>query len=152
MGIREELAAELKDAMKTRDRARSNVIRQVETEVAIARSAPGFTGEAGDDLYRRTIVSYVKKMEKARGEYAAAGARGAEQEAKLAYEVEYLSRWMPQLAGEDETRAIVKAAIAELGVADPKMAGRVIGHVMKSGGQLDGAVVNRIVREELESS
>lgn len=152
MTIREELAVELKDAMKTRDRARSNVIRQVETEVAIAKSAPGFKGEADDELYRTTIASYVKKMEKARAEYAAAGDRGAEQEAKLAYEVEYLSRWLPQLAGEDETRAIVSAAIAELGVTDPKMTGRVIGYVMKSGEQLDGALVSRIVREELESS
>jgi uncharacterized protein YqeY len=152
MSIRQELASELKDAMKTRDRARSNVIRQVETEVAIAKSAPGFSGEADDELYRKTIASYVKKMEKARGEYAAAGARGAEQEAKLAYEVEYLSRWLPQLAGEDETRAMVRSAIAELGATDPKLTGRVIGHVMKSGGGLDGALVSRLVREELEGS
>lgn len=152
MGIREELASELRDAIKTRDRARSNVIRQVETEVAVAKSAPGFTGEADDDLYRQTIVSYVKKMEKARAEYAAAGDRGVEQEAKLAYEVEYLSRWMPQLAGEEETRSLVQKAIAELGITDPKMAGRVIGHAMKSGGRLDGGLVSRIVREELESS
>ena len=40
--------------------------------------------------------------------------------------------------------------MAELGVDDPKMAGRVVGHVMKSGTEgLDGAAVNRIVREVL---
>nr|MDJ0925611.1 GatB/YqeY domain-containing protein [Acidimicrobiia bacterium] len=93
--------------------------------------------------------SYVKKMEKARKEFEAAGERGVDQAAKLAYEVEFLSRWLPQLAGEDETREIVKAAIAELGADDPKMAGRVTGHVMKSGAGLDGGLVNRLVREEL---
>ena len=36
-----------------------------------------------------------------------------EQAAKLAYEVEYLSQWLPDEVGEDETRAIVRAAIAE---------------------------------------
>lgn len=149
MTIQEELAAELKDAMKSGDSARRAVIRQVQTEVALARSAPGFRGEVDDDLYRRTIVSYVKKMEKARKEFEALGERGADQAAKLAYEVEYLSRWTPKLAGEEETRALVRAAIAELGVDDPKMAGRVTGHIMKSGAEVDGGLVNRLVREEL---
>ena len=149
MTIQEELAGELKEAIKMGDTARRNVIRQVETEVAVAKAAPGFKGEIDDELYSKIIVTYVKKMEKARQEFAALGERGADQAAKLAYEVEYLARWMPQLAGEDETRALVKAAIAELGVDDPKMAGRVTGQVMKSGTGLDGSLVNRLVREEL---
>jgi len=149
MGIRDELVSELKDAMKARDKARTNAIRQVETEIAVAKAAPGFKGEVDDELYKATIASYVKKMEKARAEYEEMGERGAEQAGKLAFEVEYLSRWAPQLAGEDETRRIVKAAIAELGVDDPKMLGRVMGHVMNSGHELDGSLVNRIVREEL---
>ena len=149
MSIQEELTAELKDAMKSRDSARTSVIRQVQTEVATAKSAPGFKGEVDDALYQRTIVSYVKKMEKARQEYEGLGDKGEEQAAKLAYEVEYLSRWTPTLLGEDDTRAIVKAAIEELGVDDPKMTGRVMGHIMKSGAELDGGLVNRLVREEL---
>ena len=149
MTIQEELAGELREAIRAGDTPRRNVIRQIETEVAVAKAAPGFKGAVDDDLYSRTIVSYVKKMDKARQEFVALGDRGAAQAAKLEYEVDYLSRWMPQLAGEEETRALVKAAIAELGVDDPKMAGRVTGHVMKSGSGLDGGLVNRLVREEL---
>lgn len=149
MSIQEELAAELRAAIKARNTAQSNVIRQIESEVSVAKSAAGFKGEIDDALYKKTIVGYVKKMEKARQEYIALGDRGAEQAAKLAYEVEYLSRWTPQLPGEAETRSIVKDAIAELGVDDPKMTGRVMGHIMKSGMELDGGLVNRLVREEL---
>ena len=149
MGIQEDLVAELKDGIKTRDRARTNVIRQIETEVSVAKAAPGFKGTVDDDLYKSIIVSYVKKMEKAKVEFEAVGERGAGQAAQLAYEIDYLSRWMPQLPGEDETRQIVEAAISELGVDDPKMVGRVMGHIMKSGRELDGGLVNRIVREEL---
>ncbi|MCP4306343.1 MAG: GatB/YqeY domain-containing protein [bacterium] len=149
MGIQQELAAELKDGMKTRDKARTSVIRQIQTEVAVAKSAPGFKGEVDDALYKSTIVSYVKKMEKARVEFEGLGERGAEQAEKLAYEVEYLSRWTPSLPGEDETRKIVRSVIDELGVDDPKMMGRVMGHIMKSDVELDGGLVNRLVREEL---
>ena len=64
MGIQEELVAELQDAMRARDKPRASVIRQVQTEVAVAKSAPGFTGELDDELYTATIASYVKKMER----------------------------------------------------------------------------------------
>ncbi len=149
MSIQQELAAELRAAIKARDTPRSNVIRQVETEVSVVKSSPGFTGEVDDDLYRKTIIAYVKKMDKARREFEAAGERGADHAAKLAYEVDYLARWTPSQLGEDETRAIVREAIDELGVEDPKMVGRVMGHIMKSGAELDGGLVNRLVREEL---
>lgn len=150
MPIHEELSAELRDAMRSRDRRRLDVIRQVETELARARTEPGFSGEVDDALYQRVIASYVKKMDKARLEFAAAGERGRAQADKLAYEIEYLQRWLPRTLDEEATRALVRTAIAETGATDPKMAGRVVGHVMKAGaGSLDGALVNRLVREEL---
>jgi uncharacterized protein YqeY len=153
MTIAEELAAELRDAMKSGDRRRRDVIRQIQTEVATTRTQAGFTGEVDDDLYRKVIASYVKKMEKSRQEYEGLGDRGEEMAEKLAYEVEYLSRWLPTKLGEEETRQLVVEAIAELGVAgDEKAAGRVTGHLMKTrGSDLDGGLVNRLVREELSS-
>jgi uncharacterized protein YqeY len=150
MAIKDELATELKDALRSGDKARAAVIRQVETEVSRAKSEPGFQGEVDDALYVKVIGSYTKKMAKARDEYLGYGEKGASRAEALGFEIEYLSRWLPKSLGEDETRAVVEAAIAELGVDDPKMAGRVIGHVMKSGTEgLDGALVNRIVREAL---
>jgi uncharacterized protein YqeY len=150
MAIHDELTAELRDAMRTRDRRRMDVIRQVETELARARTEPGFHGEVDDALYRRVIAAYVKKMDKARQEFEAAGERGRPQAEKLAFEIAYLKRWQTQVLDEEATRALVRTAIAELGAADPKMSGRVIGQVMKAGaGALDGALVNRLVREEL---
>ncbi len=149
MTIKEELAANLRAAMRAKDKPQINVIRQIESEIGVVKSAPGFDGEIDDELYTRTITTYVKKMKKAQGEFEAAGERGAEQAAKLAYEVDYLSQWLPVQADEATTRQFVIDAIAELGVDDPKQVGRVIGHVMKTGVDLDGGLVNRLVREEL---
>jgi uncharacterized protein YqeY len=152
MTIRDELAAELRDAMRAGDKPRRDVIRQVETEAALTRSAPGFSGEPdADELYVKVISGYVKKMDKARAEYLELGERGRPMAEKLAFEVDYLSRWLPSRLGEEETRILVRAAIAELGVeGDPKAAGRVIGQLMKSHkDELDGGLVNRLVRDEL---
>jgi len=150
MTIQEQLSSELRDAMKSKDARRRDAIRQVRAEISTAAAQPG-AGEADDAFCRKVIASYVKKMGKARSEYEAMGERGADMASKLAYEVDYLSRWLPQKLGEDETRALIVEAIAELGAAgDEKAAGRVTGHLMKSRGEeLDGGLVNRLVREEL---
>jgi uncharacterized protein YqeY len=150
MSIREELAEELRGAMRAKDAPRRDVIRQIETEVAVARSQPGFTGELDDDLYRQVIGSYVKKMSKTREEYLEIGERGEAMAEKLGFEVKYLARWLPQKLDDEGTRGLVREAIGELGVADEKAAGQVTGHLMKKHGKdLDGALVSRIVREEL---
>jgi len=150
--IHDEFVTERHSAMKAGEKAKVNAIRQVESEVSVARAAKGFDGATDeDDLYRSVIAAYVKKMDKARREYLDLGDAGSEQAAKLGYEVEYLSGWLPDDGVDEEAvRQLVRTAIAELAVTDPKMAGRVTGHVMGRNRGLDGSVVNRLVREELE--
>jgi len=151
MSIHDQLIEDLKDAMRAQDKRRLDVIRQIETEASRARSEKGFEGDPkSDELYAAVISAYVKKMDKAREEFVEAGERGADQAAKLAYEIDYLERWAPKALSEDDTREVVRVAILELKADDPKKMGQVIGHIMKNGpGGLDGAVVSRLVREAL---
>lgn len=149
MSIKDELAAELKDAMKAKDRDRVDVIRSITAEVNRAVTEPGFKGEADDELYRQVMAAYAKKMSKALEEYEGLGDKGIQGANKLRFEVDYLQRWLPEQASEEETEAIVNAAIAELGVDDLSQFGRVMGHVMKRHDGLDGTLVSRLVREKL---
>lgn len=149
MSIKDELTAELKDAMRARDRDRLDVVRQITTEVSRVMTEPGHPAEADDALYLKVIGAYVKKMNKALEEFDNLGERGRDASAKLRFEVEYLSRWLPRAASEADTAAIVDAAIAELGASDSRQLGRVVGHIMKNSKGLDGALVNRLVRDRL---
>ena len=150
VSIEQELRGELQDALRARDRSRLDVIRQIETEVAHARSEPGFAGEVDDALYRQVIGAYIKRMDKARHEYVAAGERGKPLADKLGFEIHYLDRWLPSRLGEEETRRLVAEALVEVGASAPGEAGRVVGHIMRThGDEVDGALVNRLVREAL---
>lgn len=150
MTIKDELSIELKDALKTSDRNRKDVIRAIETEVSRAKTEPGFEGDIDDELYTTVIASYVKKMTKARHEYVEMGERGEEMAAKLGYETEYLARWMPRTLDEDATKDLVYRTITDLSIDDPKQAGQVVGHIMKDHkAEVDGGLVNRLVREAL---
>lgn len=152
MAIQEQMAADQKAAMRARDKATLNAIRSVQAEVATAKSAPGFHGEVDDDLYVATITTYVKRITKSRAEYEAMGGAGATQAATLAFEIDYLSRYLPTKLDEDATRSLVAATIADLGADADTPAGRVIGAVMQSGQDLDGALVHRLVTEALADS
>lgn len=151
MSIASDLAAELKDAMLNKDARRRDVIRQVQTEITLARSESGYDESKDDEVVQGVIESYSKRMQKAIAEYEGYGERGADMAEKLKFEVEYLNRWMPQKLDEAATRTLIESKIAELGVAgDEKSAGRVTGMIMKEHkDEVDGALVNRLVRELL---
>lgn len=151
MSIKEELSAELKDAMRAHDRNRLDVVRQINTEIARAVCAPGFTGEPDDGLYRKTIAAYAKKMAKALADYESYGDRGAEAAAKLRFEVEYLERWLPKAPSAEEIATFVDEAVQEVGATEMKAMGHVMGHVMKQHPGLDGSVVSALVRARLTS-
>jgi uncharacterized protein YqeY len=90
-------------------------------------------------------------MRKAREEYAALGERGAEHLPQIDFEIEFCARFLPKAASDDEVRAAVKETITRLGGKDPKLAGRVMGEIMKAHkGHFDPATVKRIVEEELK--
>ena len=66
------------------------------------------------------------------------------------FEIDYLSEFLPKKLDDDAVRELVRSAIRELGVENPKMSGKVMGHIMKSHrDEVDAAVVKRIVGEEL---
>lgn len=143
--LEEDLRARLTAAMKAKDLRTANVIRMLNTKVMERRTGAGFKGTVDDDLVRDVIAAYKKSMEKAREEYVALGDRGAEQVVELDFEIGYCQQFLPAQMGADAIADAVSAAIAEMG-SDPKMAGRIVGTVMKKHkGQVDAAAVKAAV-------
>jgi len=152
MSIHDEIRQELKDALRSKDHNRLDVLRQVETEASKAKTAPGFSGAVDDDFYQKIIATYVKRMKKACDEYRQLGPKGTQMVQKLSFEVSYLGHWIPGKLDQAQTRKLVREAIVELGVSGPKAVGRVMGHIMKAHrDEVDGALVKRIASEELGS-
>jgi uncharacterized protein YqeY len=149
MTTADQLKQDQLTAMRAKDKATLNAIRSVQAEIATAKTAPGFSGDVDDDLYVRTIATYVKRITKSRAEYETMGERGAEQAAMLTFEIDYLDRYLPQTLDEAATTELVARTIADLGADSDTPAGKVIGAVMRSGESLDGALVNRLVQEQL---
>jgi uncharacterized protein YqeY len=144
--LREQLTA----ALKAKDLKTANLIRMINTKIMERRTAKGFTGTVDDALVLDVISTYKKSMEKARGEYAAAGDRGKEQLAEIDFEVGWCSKFLPQQLSEAELREAVTKAVGELPSRDPKMAGRVVGAIKKQyGDRADAQLAKKMIDEEL---
>jgi hypothetical protein len=152
MSLEQQLRDQLTQAIKARDLRTADVIRMLNSKVTERRTAKDFKGVVDDELYLDVIASYRKTLEKAKAEYEKLGERGRDQAAELDFEIAVCSRFLPQPLGADEVRDRVRAIIAELGGKNPKLAGRVVGMLMKEHkGRVDAQQVKQIVDDELAS-
>jgi uncharacterized protein YqeY len=144
--LREQLTA----AIKAKDLRTANLIRMINTKIMERRTAKGFTGTVDDALILDVIATYKKQMEKAKGEFAAAGERAKDQIAEIEFEIAWCANWLPKQADEAELRAAVEKVVAEMPTKDPKQAGRVIGAIKKQfGDRADAQLVKKLADEIL---
>ena len=132
MSIEEEVRERLTAALKAKDLKTANVLRMINTKVMQRRTAPDFQGEVNDALYTEVIAAYRKSLIKAKAQFEKAGERGAESIAELEWEADYCAQFLPSQMSDDQLAEVVRAAIAQLGATEVKMAGRVVGAVMKA--------------------
>ncbi len=150
MPIEQDLKKLLVESMKAKDARTTAVVRMISSKVMERRTSKGFTGEIDDAAMLDIIGAYRKAMMKAKEEFDNVGERGKEQVAELMFEIEFCDRFLPKALGEAEIRAAVLAAITAVHATDVKMAGRVVGEVMKSHkGKAEASDVKKIAEEEL---
>lgn len=150
MGIVERIDEDLTRARKARNREEADALGMIKTRLAEKRTSPGFVGPMTDAIAQEVIGGYARSLKKALAEFEAAGAGTGPLVDKYRFEIEFLSRYLPQTLDEDATRVLVRAAKADLGLAGPSQIGRLMGAVMKAHkDQVDSALVRRIAEEEL---
>jgi uncharacterized protein len=150
--LEDDLRAQLTAALKAKDLRTANLVRMINTKIMERRTAKGFTGQVDDALVLDVISVYRKQMEKARGDFVAAGERGKDQVADLDFELAWCATMLPAQLTEAELRAAVAEAVAGLPQKDPKMAGRIVGAVKKQFGDRVDAKLAKQLAEELLSA
>ena len=152
MSIREQLEADMKEAMRKRDKPRLDCIRMLKSKVqeqqVAARGKHGKDHELTDEELTAVVSTYAKQRRDSIASYREGG-RDELADAEQA-ELEIVTAYLPRQLTPDELRGIVEAAIAESGASSMKEIGAVMKLVMpKTKGQADGKAVNAVVRELL---
>lgn len=142
----------MKEAMKSRDSLRTNTLRGVIASIKnyLVSTPEARNTELSDEVVLELIAKETKKREEAMEAYAKAGRDElVEQERR---EFELLKSYLPEELGEEEIRLAALRAIEDLKAYSPSDLGRVMRELMvRLKGRVDGKLVNKVVRELLES-
>jgi hypothetical protein len=148
--LEEQLTEELKNCMRAGDKIGLAAVRMVRTEVMKRRTAKAGV-VVDDELVLEVLRSYAKQLQNSADEFLTRGVDASDVNiSQPLAEIAYLQRFLPQLASEEETAAIVDQVLATLGTVDPKMAGKITGLVMKDHkGKVDPGLVSKVIRAKL---
>jgi uncharacterized protein len=146
MGVEERLVEEMKQAMKSNDKAKLSTIRMIRS--AVKNKEIELRKPLDDDGIFRVIQGMVKKSEESIEQFKAGGRVDlVEKETK---EIETMKSYLPQPLSREEVLKIIDQTIEETEASSLKDLGKVMKSVMpKLGGKVDGALVNQWVKERL---
>jgi len=146
MGLEERLVEEMKQAMKSNDRAKLSTIRMIRS--AVKNKEIDLRKPLDDDAISRVIQGMVKKSEESIEQFKAGKRMDlVEKETK---EIEIMKSYLPQPLSREEVLRVIDQTIEETQASSLRDLGKVMKTVMpKLGGKVDGALVNQLVKERL---
>lgn len=146
MSLTEQLQNEVKQALKAKDELKKSTLRLLLSSVSYARI------EKGDQLTDDEVREVLTREAKHRRESIESAERADRPDIaeKERAELEIISQYLPKQLGEAEIEAIAKEVIDEVGAADVKDRGKVMGPLMQRvRGKADGKLVNQVVEKLL---
>jgi uncharacterized protein len=150
MSLKEQLTADLKEALLARDDRRRDVLRMTLSALHNAEISAG-----GEELEDDGVLAVVAKEAKQRRESIEEFGKAGRQDLveKEQAELAILTPYLPEQLSRDEIVSIAREVIKETGASDMKDMGKVMSAIMgRLRGRADGREVNAVVRELLSDS
>ncbi|WP_234121428.1 GatB/YqeY domain-containing protein [Clostridium hydrogenum] len=148
MSLKEKLQQDWKDALKSGDKFKANIISMARAAVLQVEKTDG---EKVDDP---KVVEILSREIKQRREALVEFEKGNRQDLidKANSEIEILMNYLPQQLTEDEIKSVINDAAASIGANNMKDMGKLMGAVVpKTKGRADGTLVSKLVKEFLNN-
>jgi len=146
MSFMEQISADIKAAMLSKDKEKLSVLRDIKSKLMLENTSG--TGEVTDT----TAMKIVMKLHKQRTEtyqlYMEQNREDLASEEK--FQAEILETYLPKMMTEAEVAAEVTAAISQTGASGPQDMGKVMGILSgKLAGKADGKMIASLVKQQL---
>src|SRR5215213_6405003 len=148
MTLEQQIMAEMKDAMKSKNEATLRGLRAIKAEIIKAKTEPGAGGEISADKE----ISMLQKMMKQRRDSLEIYQQQnrADLAQKEQEEMAIIEKFLPKQMNEAELKAELQQIISETGAASPADMGKVMGVATKKfAGRADGKTISAMVKELL---
>lgn len=148
MGVKEQLQADLTDAIRSRDELRAATIRMALTAITNEEVSGKQARTLSDDEVIVVLTREAKKRREAATAFDDAGR--SELAARERAEGEVLATYLPAQLTDEELRDLVSRAISETGAAGPQAMGQVMKAVQPQiAGRAEGGRVAAEVKRQL---
>ena len=148
MSLEQQIMAEMKDAMKSKNEAALRGLRAIKAEIIKAKTEPG----AGGEIDEATEQKFLQKMMKQRKDSLEIFEKQGREDlaVKEREEIALIEKFLPKQLTETELREILAKIITETGASSPADLGKVMGVASKQlAGKADGKAISAIVKELL---
>jgi hypothetical protein len=148
MSLRNKIPEDLKNALRNKKQVELSVLRMLQSAIR-NKEIEKNKAELTDEEVIHVVAGEIKKRRESIEGYL----KGQRQDLvdKENAELDVLMKYMPRQMTEDEIREEARKAIRESEVKSLKEIGKVMKIIMpRTRGKADGALVNKVVKEELE--
>ena len=146
MGIKQQMEADLKEAMKAKDTVTRDALRYVISAFKYAEIEN--RTELSDEEQMRVLKQQVKQRQDSIEQFRAGNREDLVEKEEV--QLRILEQYLPQQMSDDELAAFVAKGIADTGAQGPKDMGKVMGAIKgKAGDNVDGRRLSSAVKDAL---
>ncbi len=146
MALMDQINADIKSAMKAREKDKLAALRDVKSKLLLEATAG--TGEVSEAAGAKIVLKLYKQRIDTYNLYIKEGREDLAADEKAQAEV--IKEYLPKMMTEDEIKAEVDAAIATTGASGPQDMGKVMGILSgKLAGKADGKLIADTVKAAL---
>jgi len=148
MTLQERISADMKEAMKAKDKVRLAALRDIKSKIMLALTETGGADTLDDAAVTKILSKQLKQREDTLAIYNEQGRDDLAQEEQAQADV--IRVYLPQPMSEAELGQAVTELITELGATSMADMGRVMGTASaRFAGRADGKAISALVRQHL---
>lgn len=150
MALKEKILNDLKEAMRSKDQIRLQVLRSLKAKLLEKEISErkGGVASLSEEQSLEVLMKAAKQRKESIFQFEQGNRRDLAEAEKA--ELEIIEEYLPKMMAEEEIEKIVEEKISALGATGPQDMGKVMGPVMGAlKGKADGGLVSKIVKQKL---
>jgi uncharacterized protein YqeY len=148
MSLKQQIDGDIKKAMLAKNKEELEALRSIKSMILLAETEKGGSGDVSADTENKILMKAAKQRKESSDIFTQQGRQDLAD--KENFQLDIISRYLPKQLSAEETEAIVKGIIAEVGATGPQDMGKVMGAATKKlSGQADGKIISELVKKLL---
>jgi len=148
MSLKQQIDSDIKKAMLAKNKEELEALRGIKSLILLAETEKGVSAEISTEAESKLLMKAAKQRKESAEIFMQQSRKDLAD--KENYQLEIISRYLPQQLSPEALEIAVKKIIEDAGAKGPQDMGRVMGAASKAlAGQADGKVIAEVVKKLL---